>query len=183
MDVQFLWTVCCCFWHSNKNHLLKSVFKYSYLAFSVCGLLFWSLSWCWFYCSYYFSGGTHLVLVYAKTHHTRSGCITFFCMDYSIFKSSSPKSLSAKIRSSSQKWPTSFEQLYKTIPSHLQDVLYVETPLVSMRPLLAWRRGSGEQRRFSLPSSQTAASVLSSEVNSLFSNQNGFFCNSTFFGN
>lgn len=122
--------MCVCFFHIvTKNPFLKSVFKYSSLAFSVCGLIFWSLSWCQFYCSYYFSGrGSHLVLVYAKTHSTRSRCITFFFMDYSVFKSSSPKSLSAKIRSSSQKWPNSFEQLHKTIPSRLHDVFYVETP-------------------------------------------------------
>lgn len=74
-----------------------------------------------------FFRGSHVFFVYAKTHRTCSGCITSFFMDYSIFNSSSPKSLSAKIRSSSEKWPNSFEQLHKTIPSRLHDVFYVET--------------------------------------------------------
>lgn len=87
-----------------------------------------------------FWGGSHVFLVYAKTHRTCSGCITSFFMDYSIFKSSSPKSLSAKIRSSSEKWPNSFEQLHKTIPSLASTMCFMLRHCrVGMRLLLGWR--------------------------------------------
>lgn len=59
----------------------------------------------------------------------------------SIFKSSSPESLSAKIRSSSQKCSPLNNYIKLHLPPHPQNGFYIVKLLISMRLLVDWRRG------------------------------------------
>lgn len=56
-----------------------------------------------------------------KTSHIQDAQFLFFLMDYSVFKFSNPKSLSAKMRSSSPKYSTPLKNYIKLyLPVHLQ---------------------------------------------------------------
>lgn len=135
--------------------------------------------------AYYFS----LVLVYAKKHLTfKMYSLLFFLMGYSVFKFSNPKSLSAKMRSSSPKYSTPLKNYIKLyLPVHLQ-MGFALSYIWSVWDCCwtgaeAVHRPSRQQRNFFLPLCLNWSICLYAEVTSLFSNQNGFFCNSTCFGN
>lgn len=112
----------CLFPHSNNNNnknpsFFWSVFKYSYLALYLYGLV------ALFSVPFHYLGSVvvHIIFlvgsfssfVCQKTSHLQDATWLSFFMDYSIFKSPSPESLSAKTRSSRQKCSTPLHNCIK----------------------------------------------------------------------